>query len=91
MEEENEAKLPGLFPEGGDRPKKFFDKKTIMISCRVHPGESLASFMFNGLIDLLMEKSAQSKALLKNYVFKIVPAMNPDGVYRGYYRLDTLG
>ena len=24
-------------------------------------------------------------------MFKVVPMLNPDGVYRGYYRLDTLG
>jgi len=26
---------------------------------------------------------------LNQFVFKIVPCLNPDGVYRGYYRLDT--
>jgi murein tripeptide amidase MpaA len=29
--------------------------------------------------------------LLENYVFKVVPMLNPDGVSRGYWRLDTLG
>jgi len=28
--------------------------------------------------------------LLDNFVFKIIPILDPDGVYRGYYRLDTL-
>ena len=27
--------------------------------------------------------------MLENFVFKIVPLLNPDGVYRGYFRLDT--
>jgi len=31
----------------------------------------------------------QGKVLRKNFVFKIVPMLNPDGVSRGYYRLDT--
>jgi hypothetical protein len=29
------------------------------------------------------------RALRKNFVFKIIPVLNPDGVYRGFYRLDT--
>ena len=28
--------------------------------------------------------------LRERFCFKIVPMLNPDGVYRGYYRLDTL-
>ena len=26
----------------------------------------------------------------RNFVFKVVPIINPDGVARGYYRLDTM-
>jgi len=29
--------------------------------------------------------------LREKFVFKVVPMLNPDGVYRGYFRLDTLG
>lgn len=91
-----EEYIEGLFPQhSGDpkeRPLKYYDKKVVFISSRVHPGEVGASHMFNGFLDVLMDqKSPHSRSLLKNFVFKIVPAMNPDGIYRGYYRLDTLG
>jgi murein tripeptide amidase MpaA len=71
---------------------KYYDKKIVFVTSRVHPGETGASHMFNGFLDLLMDQdNPQSRGLLKNFVFKIIPAMNPDGVYRGYYRSDTCG
>ena len=48
--------------------------------------------MLQGVIDKLTDfEDVQSKLLLENYVFKIVPSLNPDGVARGYWRFDTLG
>lgn len=93
---EREEYISGLFPEHSgkpeDRPLKFNSKKVIFISSRVHTGEVGASHMLNGFLNLLMDqKNPQSRSLLKNFVFKIVPALNPDGLYRGYYRLDTQG
>jgi hypothetical protein len=93
---DREEYVDGLFPEhsgrGEDRPLKYYDKKVIFLSSRVHTGEVGASHMLNGFLDLLMDqKNPHSRSLLKNFVFKIVPALNPDGVYRGYYRCDTLG
>ena len=35
--------------------------------------------------------SEWGKTLREKFVFKVVPMLNPDGVYRGYFRLDTLG
>ena len=41
-------------PKGIERPTKF-SKKCIVISSRVHPGETGASYMFDGLLKLIME------------------------------------
>ena len=58
----------------------------------MHCGETPASYMLQGVIDKLTDfEDVQSKLLLENYVFKIVPSLNPDGVARGYWRFDTLG
>jgi len=43
-------------------------------------------------LDLLTNfECRHSKVLLENYVFKIIPILNPDGVARGYWRFDTMG
>ena len=48
--------------------------------------------MLQGVLDLLMNfQSPHNQVLLDNYIFKIIPMLNPDGVARGYWRLDTLG
>lgn len=48
--------------------------------------------MLQGVLDMLTDfESVHSKILLDNYVFKIIPVLNPDGVARGYWRMDTLG
>lgn len=95
--EDREDLLEGLFPEHSledeknMRPFKF-DKPTIFLSCRVHPGETPASFVLDGIWSIIAnEKSEWGKVLREKFVFKIVPQLNPDGVYRGFFRLDTLG
>ena len=45
--------------------------------------------MLTGILDFLLSNTVASRLLLQTYVFKIIPMLNPDGVYRGYFRLDT--
>ena len=53
---EREETIDGLFPDKLDRPYKF-DKPTIFISSRVHPGETPASFVLDGIWNILTEES----------------------------------
>lgn len=51
---------------------------------RVHPGETVSSFMIEGIIDYLLSDEAHS--LREKFIFKIIPLLNPDGVVHGNYR-----
>ena len=72
-------------------PEAIAKRKGIVISARVHPGETNASFMMQGLIDYLVGPSLDAKTLRDNFVFKIVPMLNPDGVVVGNYRTSLAG
>ena len=57
----------------------------------MHCGETVASYFLQGILDFLSANDHKSKTLLKNFVFKIIPVLNPDGVARGYWRTDCNG
>ena len=40
---------------------------------------------------MILSNSDLAKELRKNFVFKIVPMLNPDGVIHGNYRCSLLG
>lgn len=64
----------------------------IWIIARQHPGETMAEWFMEGLINrLLNEHSAVSKILLEDCVFYLVPNMNPDGAYNGNLRTNIAG
>eukprot|EP00049_Salpingoeca_infusionum_P000185 m.37923 g.37923 ORF g.37923 m.37923 type:complete len:1151 (+) comp10143_c0_seq1:203-3655(+) len=61
-------------------------RKGVVITARVHPGESNASYMMKGFIDYITSDAEDAKVLRDHFVFKIIPMMNPDGVIVGNYR-----
>jgi len=63
----------------------------VFISARVHPGESNSSWMMKGIIDFLVSSEPEAILLRDNFVFKIVPMLNPDGVINGNYRCSLVG
>jgi len=66
-------------------------RKGIVISARVHPGESNSSYMMKGIIDYLTGPTLNAKILRDNFVFKVIPMLNPDGVIIGNTRCSLAG
>ncbi|KAM3619350.1 uncharacterized protein V6R79_006813 [Siganus canaliculatus] len=67
------------------------EKKLVFLTARVHPGESPASFICQGVIDFLVSQHPVAHVLRDHVIFKIVPMLNPDGVYLGNYRCSLMG
>ena len=63
----------------------------MLITSRVHSGESPGSQVFRGIYDILTSSSSHAKYLRKFYTFILIPCMNPDGVAAGNYRNSLAG
>ncbi len=67
-------------------------KKNIWITGRQHPGETMAEWFIEGLLQRLLDDTdTVAHALLDKAVFHIVPNMNPDGSIRGHLRTNAIG
>ena len=73
------------------RPLAFDERRVVLVSCRVHPGETPASYLLDGILEALLEDSAVAKELRSKFLWRIVPMLNPDGVAKGHYRHDSRG
>ena len=78
------------WPEGVDPPQNKY-KKYVIVTARVHPGETCASFIIQGFLDFICSDKPEAVDLRRRFVFKIVPMINPDGVIAGNYRSSISG
>lgn len=67
-------------------------KKKIWVTARQHPGETMAEWFVEGLLDRLLDQDdGVARQLLSKAVFYVVPNMNPDGSVRGHLRTNAVG
>lgn len=72
-------------------PEEIKGRRGVVISARVHPGETVSSWMMHGVLDFLVSDEPEAVVLRENFVFKIIPMLNPDGVINGNYRCNLAG
>lgn len=75
-------------PPGAVPPK---DKPLAVITARVHPGESNASWMMHGWLQFLCSSAPEAQSLREACDWLVVPMLNPDGVIHGSYRCGLAG
>ena len=66
-------------------------KKGIVLFARQHPGETVGSWVIKGAIELLLGESAEAKYLRDNFIIKVIPMVNVDGVICGNSRTSLAG
>ncbi|KAI8924382.1 hypothetical protein BC831DRAFT_465952 [Entophlyctis helioformis] len=89
LQHSNAAATNALGLHVGDTP--LSGKQYVYITARVHPAETIASYMLDGFMDFLLSTDPRAALLRSRFVFKVVPMLNPDGVVRGHYRGDLRG
>lgn len=72
-------------------PKSGTKQRVIFVTARVHPGETPSSYVCQGFIDFMVSSHPVAEELRDHLIFKIVPMLNPDGVYLGNYRCSLMG
>lgn len=68
------------------------DRKPVWMVARQHPGETMAEWWMEGLINRLVDSSDPVvNSVLDRAVLYLVPNMNPDGSRRGHLRTNAVG
>ncbi|MDA5194799.1 M14 family metallopeptidase [Govanella unica] len=66
--------------------------KKIWVIGRQHPGETMAEWLIEGMLERLLDRNDPvARVLLEKAVFYVAPNMNPDGSRRGHLRTNAVG
>jgi murein tripeptide amidase MpaA len=75
-----------------DSATPLAEKMTVWVIARQHPGETMAEWFVQGLLERLLDsRDSVSRSLLQRCVFYVVPNMNPDGAVLGNLRTNAAG
>lgn len=85
----NEVKLLTITTPG--TAHEIAEREIVVLSARVHPGESNSSLMMDGILQFLTSENALANKARKMFVFKVIPMLNPDGVINGSHRCSLAG
>ncbi len=67
-------------------------KKKVWVIARQHPGETMAEWFVEGMLDALLDPAdPHGRQCLNDAVFYVVPNMNPDGSVHGNLRTNAAG
>jgi murein tripeptide amidase MpaA len=66
-------------------------KRKIWIIAQQHPGEHMAEWFMEGVIERLQNDDAELRELLAGADLYLVPHMNPDGSFHGHLRTNAQG
>ena len=80
--------FPFLLSHCHDFPNEYF---FLLKKARSHASEAASSFIMQGLLDFLTSNYAVARELRRYLIFKVIPVMNPDGVFLGNTMGNLLG
>ena len=66
-------------------------KRSLWIIAQQHPGEHMAEWFMEGVIERLQQNDAELAGLLEQADLYLVPHMNPDGSFHGHLRTNAQG
>lgn len=64
------------------------EKKVVFITTLQHAGEYCGGYVVSGLLNFLLSDDENAALARKTTVYKIIPMMNPDGIFHGITRFN---